>query len=294
MTSTRGTHTEAATRRRANVWAAGLLGLLALLILTMTVRSAAAGPSVAVQRGPAGAQDKPTIVLVHGAWADSSSWSPVVRRLQRHGYTVHAPANPLRGLSSDAAYLSSYLHTISGPVVLVGHSYGGAVTTNAATGNPAVKALVFVDAFAPDEGETIVQLATAQPGSAIGGDPTTVFDPVPIPGASGDVDLYVKKSIFADAFANDLPPRTAAVLGAVQRPIAFSALVTPSGAPAWETIPSWYLVGTEDHIIPAAEQRLMAARAHAHTVEISASHLAMISHPGPVTRLIIDAAKSVR
>jgi pimeloyl-ACP methyl ester carboxylesterase len=257
----------------------------------MAVRAAAAGSPADVAKAEEG---KPTVVLVHGAWADSSSWAKVVRRLQQGGYTVEVPANPLRGLTSDSAYLASYLDTISGPVVLVGHSYGGAVITNAATGDSDVKALVYIDAFVPDEGETVVRLATAEPGSAIGGDPATVFDAVPIPGSTGDVDLYVKKTVFPDAFANDLPRKTAAVLAAVQRPVAFSALVTPSGAPAWETIPSWYFVGTLDRVLPPAAQRFMAERADAVTVEVRASHLPMVSRPSAVTRLILDAAESVQ
>ena len=291
MTTAPRTRTRTAALRRPSAWAAGLLGLLALVILTMTVRSAAAGSSAAAAK----AEDaKPAVVLVHGAWADSSSWSAVVRRLQHDGYTVHVPANPLRGLTSDSAALASYLNTISGPVVLVGHSYGGAVITNAATGDSDVKALVYIDAFVPDEGETVVQLATAEPGSAIGGDPATVFDAVPIPGAGGDVDLYVKKGVFPDAFANDLPRKTAAVLAAVQRPAALSALVTPSGVAAWKTIPSWYFVGTRDRVLPPAEQRFMAERADARTVEVRASHLPMISRPSAVTRLVLDAAESVQ
>jgi pimeloyl-ACP methyl ester carboxylesterase len=140
-----------------------------------------------------------------------------------------------------------------------------------------------------------VQLATARPGSAIGGDPATVFDTAPIPGApAGDVDLYVKKSVFPAAFANDLPARTAALLAAVQRPVAFSALVAPSGVPAWKTIPSWYFVGTADNVIPPAEQRFMAERAHADTVEVRTSHLPMVSRPRAVTRLILDAGKTVK
>ena len=269
---------------------AGLLALLAVVLL-----AAAPRPAAAAKSGHA----TPTIVLVHGAWADSSSWSGVVERLQHRGYTVRVPPNPLRGLSSDSAYLAGYLGAIKGPIVLVGHSYGGAVITNAATGDSDVKALVYIDGFAPDHGETVVQLATARPGSAIGGDPAMVFDTVPamvfdtvpIPGAPGDVDLYVKPSVFPNAFANDLPARTAAVLAAVQRPVAFSALVAPSGDPAWKTIPSWYLVGTADNVIPPAEQRVMAERAHAHTVEVRASHLAMVSRPAAVTRLIRKAAK---
>jgi pimeloyl-ACP methyl ester carboxylesterase len=265
--------------------------LPALIVLAIGAESASlAAPAAAGQPAPA----KPTVVLVHGAWADGSSWSSVVRRLQRHGYRVDVPANPLRGLTSDAAYLASYLQTLSGPVVLVGHSYGGAVITNAATGDPDIEALVYIDGFAPDEGETVVQLTTARPGSAIGGDPATVFDAVPIPGApAGDVDLYVKKSVFRAAFANDLRRRTSRVLAAVQRPLALSALVTPSGVPAWKTIPSWYFVGTADNVIPPTEQRFMAARANAKTVAVRTSHLPMVSRPGAVTRLIRRAAKAV-
>jgi pimeloyl-ACP methyl ester carboxylesterase len=290
MAPTPPTPDRTAARRWPRACAAALLGLLAAVLLANAARPAAAGPApTTAERDHA----KPTVVLVHGAWADSSSWSGVVRRLQRDGYTVDVPPNPLRGLSSDADYLAGYLDTISGPIVLVGHSYGGAVITNAATGDPDVEALVYINAFAPDQGETVVQLATARPGSAIGGDPATVFDTVPIPGAPGDVDLYVKKLVFPDAFANDLPAKTAAVLAAVQRPVAFSALVAPSGAPAWKTIPTWYLVGTADNVIPPAQQRFMAQRAHAATVELRASHLPMISRPAGVTRLIVNAAKTV-
>ena len=290
MTPTPPPPDRTAPRRRPSVYTAALLGLLAVLLLATAAGPAAAGPAPTAAKPR---QAKPTVVLVHGAWADSSSWSGVVRRLQRDGYTVAVPPNPLRGLSSDADYLAGYLDKISGPIVLVGHSYGGAVITNAASGDPDVEALVYINAFAPDQGETVVQLATAQPGSAIGGDPATVFDAVAIPGAPGDVDLYVKQDVFPDAFANDLPAKTAAVLAAVQRPVAFSALVAPSDAPAWKTIPSWYLVGTADNVIPPAQQQFMAERAHADTVELRASHLPMVSRPAAVTRLIADAAKTV-
>lgn len=258
--------------------------LFALAVLVIS--SAAARPSTSVP--------KPTVVLVHGAWADSSSWGEVVRRLQRDGYTVNVLPNPLRGLAIDSAYLASFLNTISGPIVLVGHSYGGAVITNVATSAPNVKALVYINAFAPDEGETLLQLVAAQPGSALGGDPSRVFDFVPYPGGPpGDVDLYVKQSVFPDAFANDLPAKTAAVLASTQRPLAFSAAAQPSGPPAWKTLPSWYLVGGEDNVLPPAEQRFMAARAGAHTIEVKASHLSMISQPGKVTKLIVDASESL-
>jgi pimeloyl-ACP methyl ester carboxylesterase len=238
-------------------------------------------------------QPKPTIVLIHGAWADGSSWSDVVEKLQKDGYTVDVPPNPLRGLASDAAYIASFLQTITGPIVLVGHSYGGAVITNAALSNPNVKALVYVDAFIPDQGETVLQLTSAQPGSCLAGDPTTVFNFVPYPGGPvGDVDLYVKPSVFPGCFANDLPARTGAVLAATQRPLAFSAASQPSGMPAWKTIPSWALVGTIDQVIPPAELLVMAQRANANTVQVKASHLPMISRPDAVTDLITAAANS--
>src|SRR5207249_1912200 len=165
------------------------LAILALIIVPAYV-VAARSDSLS---GP-----KPSVVLVHGAWADGSSWSGVVARLQDQGYTVYVPPNPLRGLASDSAYLASFLQSITGPIILVGHSYGGAVITNAATGNSNVKALVFVDAFVPDEGESLGDLATAPPppgqnGSCLSGDPTQVFNFVPLP--NQDLDLYVKPSL---------------------------------------------------------------------------------------------------
>jgi pimeloyl-ACP methyl ester carboxylesterase len=235
----------------------------------------------------------PTIVLLHGAWADGSSWDGVVQHLQNAGYTVDVPPNPLRSLPEDSAYLASFLTSITGPTVLVGHSYGGAVITNAATGNPNVKALVYVDAFIPDQGETILQLASAQPGSCIGGDPTQVFNFVPYPGGpTGDVDLYVKQSLFPSCFANGLPAPQAAVLASTQRPLALSALSEPSGTPAWKTIPSWSLVGTADNVLPPAEQLFMSQRAHAHITQLAVPHLAMIARPEAVAGIIIQAAQA--
>lgn len=263
---------------------AGIAAGALLLFATSVARSSAAveRPRVAT----------PTIVLVHGAWANSASWDGVTSRLQAAGYTVDVEANPLRGLLSDAAYLDAYLSTIDSPVVLVGHSYGGAVITNAATSAPNVKALVYIDAFAPDKGETVVGLATAKPGSAIGGDPKTVFDSAPYPGApEGDVDLYVKQKLFTTAFANGLPAAEAWALAAAQRPVAFSALTTPSGKPAWKTIPSWYFVGTLDNVLPPAEQQFMAQRAHSTIVAARAPHMAMVSRPAAVARLILAAAR---
>src|SRR6266496_941883 len=239
---------------------------------------------------------KPSIVLVHGAWADGSSWSRVVGLLQVQGYTVYVPPNPLRGLASDSAYIASFLQTISGPIILVGHSYGGAVITNAATGNPNVKALVYIDAFAPDQGESLATLSSVPPPpgespSCVSGDPTQVFNFVPLTG--GDVDLYIKPSLFPSCFANDLPPNEGAVLASTQRPFALSALSQTSGVPAWKTIPSVYLVGTIDRAIPPFAQLFMAHRANATIVEVRGSHLVMISHPRAVADLINQAVQTV-
>jgi pimeloyl-ACP methyl ester carboxylesterase len=284
-------------RLRWIITVALLAGLAGLVLSQVGAGPVAAGPAAAgaARAGAATSQggSKPTVVLVHGAWADSGSWDQVVARLQSRGYTVIAFPNPLRGLPDDSAYLAAFLETISGPIVLVGHSYGGAVITNAATGNANVKALVYVDAFLPAQGETIAQLVGAQPGSCVAGDPTQIFDLRPYPGAPpGAVDSYVKQSVFPSCFANDLPARTAAVLAATQRPASTVIIGQPSGPPAWAEIPSWALVGTADRVIPPAEQLFMAQRAHAHIVKIKASHLPMVSRPGAVTRLILAAARS--
>src|SRR2546429_8128034 len=236
---------------------------------------------------------KPSIVLVHGAWADGSSWSRVVGLLQVQGYTVYVHPTPLRGLASASAYIASFLQTITGPIILVGHSYGGAVITNAATGNPNVKALVYVDAFAPDEGESLASLSSVPPPpgqspSCLAGDPSQVFNFVPLTG--GDVDLYIKPSLFPSCFANDLPPNEGAVLASAQRAFALSALSQTSGVPAWKTIPSFYLVGPIDRAIPPFAQLFMAHRINATIVQVRGSHLVMISHPEAVVDLINQAA----
>ena len=251
---------------------------LALVLNALPGSAAASNP----------AAPKPTIVLVHGAFADASSWSGPIRRLQHLGYTVTAPPNPLRGLLTDAESLRTFLSTISGPVVLVGHSYGGAVITNAATGNPNVKALVYIAAYAPDQGETLGE------AGALGGGTSTLPQNLivrPFPGAPpDDGDGSINPAAFRAVFAQDVPAEQAAVMAATQRPIALSAFGTPSGTPAWKTIPSWALVATEDHAIPAQAERAMAKRAHAKTVEIHSSHAALVSHPGAVTSLILAAA----
>jgi len=179
------------------------------------------------------------------------------------------------------------LATITGPIILVGHSYGGVLITNAATGNPNVKALVYVAAFAPDQGETVGQLLAMNPGSQAP-PPNLLFRPYP-----AGVDAYITPSAFHGVFCADLPVTTAAVMAASQRPIDAAALGEPSGVPAWRTIPSWYLVASNDQAIPPATERFMAKRAGATTVEIASSHVAMISHPAVVTDLILDAAHAV-
>jgi len=223
----------------------------AILVVLFIVPMLFVGASARAQTSKAN-NSAQTIVLVHGAWADSAGWSGVISRLQADGYTVWAVPNPLRGLSADAAYVASILNTIPGPIILVAHSYGGAVITNAATGNPNVKALVYIDGFAPDEGETGFQLLGMEPppGASrpcVSADPFTIFNFVPYPGApSGDFDVYIKPEVYPSCFANTIEAEQAAVLAASQRPITLSASAEPSGPPAWKTIPSWYLVGTLD------------------------------------------------
>jgi pimeloyl-ACP methyl ester carboxylesterase len=276
-----------ALRNHAVTWAAGIAAVVAFAALLASSSSARA---VAAQSKKAPA--KPTIVLVHGAWADGSSWSSVAERLQSDGYTVDVPPNPLRSLSSDSTYLASFLSTISGPIVLAGHSYGGAVITNAATGNANVKALVYVNAYIPDQGQTLVQLTGAGSCFAVK-DFTTVFNFVPIPGApSEDVDTYVKPSVFPGCFANGLPAREGAVLAATQRPLTTAALNEPSDVPAWNTIQSWAVVGLDDHVIPPAGQLAMAHNAGAKITEVHAPHLSMLYNPAAVTRVIEQAARA--
>jgi pimeloyl-ACP methyl ester carboxylesterase len=233
---------------------------------------------------------KPTVVLVHGDWADASGWSGVIERLQHDGYPVVAPPNPLRTLSGDAAYVRGFLDTIPGPVVLVAHSYGGAVITNAATGDPNVRALVYVDAFVPDEGGMVFSLIG--PDSALSADPTTIFNFVPatLP-PTPTTDLYLKTSTFLTDFANGLPVGEARILAATQRPATLGQN-EPSGVPAWRTIPSWALIGTQDHIIPPAAERSMAEHAGATISYFNAGHLGLISDPKSVTRVIEQAAKA--
>jgi pimeloyl-ACP methyl ester carboxylesterase len=284
----------ASRRIAALTAAAAAAGLLVTAGITGSARasSAAAGAVTTTASGgtTTASGPKPSIVLVHGAWADSSSWDAVVSRLQHDGYTVYVPPNPLLGITYDSAYIRDFLDTISGPIVLVGHSYGGAVITNAATGDSQVKALVFVDAFAPAQGQTIGQLVSAQPGSCVL--PAANTTAQSYPGApAGAVDVYIKQSVFGSCMANGLPASEASQLAATQRPLTSLALTQPSGVPAWLTIPSWAAIGTADHAIPPAELLAMAQQAHAHITMIpGAPHLSMIYDPGLVTRVILEAA----
>ena len=259
-----------------------LAGILALGAATL------AGTAHASRATEPSSYPKPTIVLVHGAFADSSGWNAVAGKLMHDGYKVIAFSNPLRNPQADGEYLRQFLSTISGPIVLVGHSYGGAVITNGATGNPHVKSLVYVTAYALDQGESVAA------ANGLGGGHTDVTRHLvvrPYPGApAGDGDAYIDPAWFHQLFAQDLPRSTTDFMGATQRPGALGALVTPSGTPAWKTIPSWYLVAKQDRIIPPEAERVMAARAHAKTVGINSSRVAMMSHPGVVVELIKAAA----
>jgi pimeloyl-ACP methyl ester carboxylesterase len=264
--------------RRAPTMLLLIVALFALLIAAGTAASSSSTPD----------QPKPTIVLVHGAWADSSGWNDSIEKLQKKGYTALAVATPLRSLHGDAAYLRSVLASISGPIVLVGHSYGGMVLTNAATGNPNVKALVYIAAFAPDKGEKQIELILKNEGSQISPATLTVR---PYPG--GGLDSYITPSLFRQIFAHDVSEKTAAVMAATQRPFDLAILEEVSGEPAWKNIPSWYLVATDDRAIPPTTQRFMAERAGATIAEVRASHVPMNSRPSAVTELILEAAKSV-
>ena len=272
-----------------------LVAALAVALLTAlatTMGPAGARPIAQVHAVTQDSAPKPTVVLVHGGWADSSGWNAEIASLQRRGYPVIAPANPLRGLNSDADYVRSVLETISGPIILVGHSYGGAVITNAARGVPNVEALVYIAAFAPDDGESLAQLVTMNPGTQITPD-ALIERPYPLPGGGEGIDLYIRAENFHDAFAGDLPLSTTRLMQATQRPFSVAAFTEPSGAPAWKEIPSWYLVATDDHAIPPATQWFMAGRAGATTASVSASHVPMMSQPDATTRLILQAARSV-
>jgi pimeloyl-ACP methyl ester carboxylesterase len=234
---------------------------------------------------------KPTIVLVHGAFADASGFGAVTTRLQHRGYTVISPANPLRGPASDAAYVASVMKTIAGPIVLVAHSYGGAVITEAANEVSNVKALVYLNALALDEGESNLGITERFPNQFVD---ALLPRPFPQPDGSQGTDLYIDPARFRALFAADVPARKAARMASAQRPLSLAAAQEKSTAPAWKTIPSWYLIGRQDEVINPAAQRFMAKRANAHTIGINSSHASYISHPAKVTKVILRAARKAR
>jgi pimeloyl-ACP methyl ester carboxylesterase len=231
---------------------------------------------------------RPTVVLVHGAFAESASWDGVVDRLLADGHDVVAAANPLRGLATDAQAVSDVVRSVEGPVVLVAHSYGGAVMSNVDSDAGEIVGLVYANGFAPDAGENCFQLAAMFPGSMLGEETAR-----PVPRSDGTTDLYIARDGFHDIFCQDVPAPQAARMAATQRPATQEALVEPSGErPLWKHVPSWFLIGEEDRIIPAALQHHMAERAQAHrTIEIpGASHAIPVSHPDATTHLILEAA----
>jgi pimeloyl-ACP methyl ester carboxylesterase len=229
---------------------------------------------------------KPTIVLVHGAFAESSSWDGVVDPLQNAGHRVIAAANPLRGLASDAAAVSDLVRSVDGPVVLVGHSYGGLVISNVAADAGEIVGLVYACGFAPEPGESANTLASMFPGSTL---PDALQ---PVPRSDGTTDLYITTERFHDQFCADVPAAQAARMAATQRPVTQEALTAESGEPLWREVPSWFLIGEEDRNIPAELQRFMAERAGARrTVEIpGASHAITVSQPEATARLILEAS----
>src|SRR3954463_7194638 len=233
-----------------------------------------------------------TVVLVHGAFADSSSWDGVIERLQAAGIQVTAAPNPLRGISHDSAYVASFLEQIPGPVLAVGHSYGGAVISNAAAGADNVVGLVYVAAFAPQEGERLGEVASTSKDSVL----TTALVPLRYPtgdGAETAVEFAIDPAKFRDAFAADLPAAQTAVMAATQRPVAELAFSEPSGPPAWESRPSWTVVATGDKAAGADLVRSMAERAGATLTEAEGSHVIMISQPDVVADVILTAAAAV-
>ncbi|MEU4536794.1 alpha/beta hydrolase [Streptosporangium sp. NPDC023825] len=252
-----------------------------------------AAPATATGTATATATAKPTVVLVHGAFADASGFNDMITLLQRAGFPVIAPANPLRDVAGDAAYISSVLDTIPGPIILAGHSYGGIVITNAARGHDNVKALVYLGAFAPDQGESALQLAGRFPGSKLGEALLPRHYPLP-DGTMDGVDGYITADRFREVFAADLPAAKTRQMAATQRPGSVTGLSDGSGAPAWKTIPSWYLIPTRDNVIPPAAQRFMAGRAGSKVREIDSSHVVMTSHPAAATAVVLSAYAATR
>lgn len=255
----------------------------ALLALAASVPSGVGASEDAEKSGA----KKPTIVLVHGAFADASSWNGVVERLQRKGFTVVAVANPLRSLTGDANYLREVLASIDGPIVLAGHSYGGMVASQAALGNPNVKSLVYVAAFAPEKGESALELSNKFPGGTLGDTLQTIDI------GDGSKDLVIGQDKYWQQFAADVSRRDATLAAATQQPVNDTALTEKAGEPAWHSIPSYFVVAGKDKNIPVAAQKWMAERAHARAVVEArdASHSVAVSQPETVADLIVRAAR---
>ncbi|MCI3276950.1 alpha/beta hydrolase [Streptomyces cylindrosporus] len=276
------------SRRKVLAAGAALAGSAALTVGAEGTAVAATAPSGTGEERP---KAKPTIVLVHGGYADSSCWNATIRKLQAKGYTTVCGSNPLRGIPTDAPYIASLLDSISGPVVLVAHSMGGTVITNAADGKANVTALVYIAAFVPDVGETQGDLIGKFPGSEV----LPVSVPVPYTKADGTTgtDLYLSKDGQA-AFAADISAADFRVLQATQRPFDADSFTYPTTAAAWKTIPAWGLVAGQDKAIPPACERWMYSRANARkVVEVpSSSHVVMLSHPRIVADLIEDAVQA--
>ncbi len=263
-------------------------GVIAIVLTFLLTSGAAADSARERERNPG---PKPTVVLVHGAFADASSWNAVVDGLRDRGFSVIAPADPLRGVQSDSAYAASLLDTLTGPLILIGHSYGGIIISNAAaiTHNAQnVKALVFVAAFIPDVGEAAQDLSPL-PGSLIS--PSTLqLRTCPVASCAAGAEACIDPLHFREIMAGDQPLEKTQLLAATQRPVSLTGFSDRSEFAAWHTVPSFSIVPTEDHAIGAANERVMAQRAHAQTIEVKASHLVMLSHPEAVVRLIESAA----
>jgi pimeloyl-ACP methyl ester carboxylesterase len=276
------------SRRQVLAAGAALAGSAALIASPLGTAAAAAAPTGAGKQKP---KVKPTIVLVHGGYADSSCWNGTIQELQHKGYTTIAGSNPLRGIPTDAPYIASLLDSVSGPIVLVAHSMGGTVITNAAAGKSNVKALVYIAAFVPDVGETQGALINKFPGSII--EAASVAVPYTKPDGTTGTDLYLSEA-GQPAFAADVPAATFRLMQATQRPFDADSFIYPTQAAAWRTIPSWGLVAGQDKAIPPELERWFYRRAKARkVVEVpSSSHVAMISHPTITADLIDDAAKT--
>jgi pimeloyl-ACP methyl ester carboxylesterase len=275
-------------------------GSAALLAMVADLGSIGSGSSVAAsprgsfmaQATPSPVSGTPTVVLVHGAFADGSSWSGVIEKLQAAGVSVTAPANPLRGIFADSAYTASVFAQTPGPVIAVGHSYGGAVISNAATNAANVVGLVYVAAFSPDEGEKL-QDVTAKSKDAILGTALVQLKYPTGQGSATEIEFGVNPDLFHEVFAADLSASQAAVMAATQRPVSALAFGEPSGAPAWKKLPSWAVVATEDRAAGTDIVRSMAERAGATITDVAGSHVIMVSQPQAVTDVIQSALAAV-